>query len=58
MSNVKKISALLIAVMMIISLAACSGSNGDKKESGNKGSTNTENGNKGSTNTEDGNKAS
>ncbi|WP_054025231.1 ABC transporter substrate-binding protein [Bacillus sp. FJAT-28004] len=57
MSNFKKISALLIAVMMIISLAACSGSNGDKKESGNKGSTNTENGNKGSTNTDNGNKA-
>lgn len=55
MSNFKKVSALLIAIMMIISLAACSGSNngankGTKNEGGKnegKGSTNQATDNKG-----------
>lgn len=46
MSNFKKISALLIAIMMIISLAACSGSNGDKKESSDKAADTSKNGDK------------
>lgn len=53
MMGYKKVSALLIAMMMIFSLAACSGNNGEKNEggknagTGNNGSTNAANGEKG-----------